>query len=70
MRKRKHSPAAAFRSVKQASLCADKLSAKEPGRHFHVLDHPKERGKFAIGIMAGGVLLCGYVPQSVGKTRD
>lgn len=64
MKKRKPFPKAmAFDTIKAAASYADKLKAKQPGRYFSVVHHPKERGKFAVGIMAGGVLLCGYAPQ-------
>jgi hypothetical protein len=62
--KQKRAPIASFASVKRAERVVARLTTKEPGRHFHVLRHPKARDAYAVGIMAAGLLLVGYVPQT------
>jgi len=62
--KQKRAPIASFASVKRAERVAARLTTKEPGRHFHVLQHPKARDAYAVGIMAAGALLVGYIPAT------
>lgn len=50
-----------FATIRQATREINRLQPSNPGRVYHVLHHPKDTGRFVIGIMAGGVLLCGYV---------
>lgn len=59
--KKKPRPARSYATIRQAQRQINKLQPSNPGRVYHVLQHPKEVGRYAVGIMAGGVLLCGYV---------
>lgn len=60
-RKAKAKPPRSFATIRQAQREINKLQPKNPGRVYHVLHHPKDAGRYVIGIMAGGVLLCGYM---------
>lgn len=59
--KKKLKPARSYATIRQAQRQINKLQPSNPGCVYHVLHHPKETGRYCIGIMAGGVLLCGYV---------
>ena len=59
--RKKFKPPKSFATIRQAQREINKLQPKNPGRVYHVLHHPREVGRYVIGIMAGGVLLSGYV---------
>lgn len=54
-----------FDTVKKAEAHAKRLRAKDSlhytERNLAVLSHPRKRGKYVLGRMAGGFLLFGYV---------